>query len=354
MVEKTVALFEEFADVISVSGNEKYLSRALHPYYQELADDVIYDNLGSIFAVKRSKIIGAPNVMVTGHLDEAGFIVTEFKEPGFIEALVLGSLDTSSLLGCSLNIVMRTGEKLPATLVAIDDQGTVMTKQRHVLIDIGADSVAELRERGINPGDSVGFASTCRLSANGHKLFGKALSSRYGCVLGIELLSALKEVELPFNLVVGATVQEEVGFRGAQTATNLVKPDLAICLDTLPALETKTIYDQQGLLGKGLLVVYYERTMLPNRALVSSLRSLCEEHGFPWQHYYSLGDSDAGWLHKLRVGAPTLFLTIPTRNSQTPMSVLDLSDYRAAKEALTLFVKELSTERIQGYKEENR
>lgn len=354
MEVETMALFEEFSEVISVSGNEKYLSQALHDHYQEFADEVIYDNLGSIFAVKRSKLVEAPNVMVTGHLDEAGVIVTAFKEPGFVQGLVLGNLEVSGLLGSSLRLITRTGQKIPATLVAWDDQGTVMTKQRHVLLDVGADSVAELTELGIQPGDSVGFATACQQSVNGHKLFGKALSSRYGCVLGIELLTALKDVDLPFHLFVGATVQEEVGFRGAQTATNLVKPDLAICLDTLPALEVETTYEQQGLLGKGLLVVYYERTMLPNRGLLTSLRSLCLVHEIPWQYYYSLGDSDAGWLHKLRVGAPTLFVTIPTRNSHTPTSVLDVSDYRAAKKALTLFIKELSVAAIQAYKEENR
>ncbi|QIL46748.1 M42 family metallopeptidase [Vagococcus coleopterorum] len=350
----TLELLKKYTEVSGISGNEKNVSNLLKAEYEKMCDEVIYDNLGSIFGVKKSAKKNAPKVMIAGHMDEAGFIVRELLDNGLVKCLGLGKHHKNALLGAEIKLETRTGKVFPGTIVSLDDKGTVLNDEGDVLIDLGAESKEELLSLGLTFGDSASFKRDMSVSPNGNRIFAKAINGRYGCVLGLELLDAVKGEELDFDLYVGATVQEEVGLRGAQTATQMIKPDLAVCLDTLDALENKVEFDKQGFLGKGMLITYYDKVMLPNRKLVSDLKEICKENDILSQHYFSMGDSDAGWIHKLVLGTPTLFGNIPVRNINTSSSVMDIRDYNAAKESLTIFIKGLNPESIQGYKEENR
>lgn len=351
---KTIELLKIYTEVSGISGNEKNVSSLLKNVYDELCDDVIYDNLGSIYGVKRSKKENAPKLMISSHLDEAGFIVREVLENGFIKALALGKHQKNALLGSSILLETRGGKTIQGTLVSFDDKGLALNKHNEVLVDIGACDKSEVTELGINLGDSISFETTMHISENGDRIFAKALSGRYGCVLGLELLESLKDQEFDFDIYVGATVQEEVGLRGAQTATQMIKPDLAISLDTVDALENKVEFDKQGFLGKGALITYYDKTMLPNRTLLNDYKDTCKKNNIPHQFYFSMGDSDAGWIHKLALGTPTLFGNIAVRNLNTAKSVMDLNDYKAIKTALEVFITSLNKEKIENYKAENR
>lgn len=97
-------LLNKLCEIDSVSGDEKDLSLSLKKEYEHLADTVIYDNLGSIFAVKKSKQENAPRVMVVGHMDEAGFIVKKINQNGTIKALALGNITSNSLLGATVKL----------------------------------------------------------------------------------------------------------------------------------------------------------------------------------------------------------------------------------------------------------
>lgn len=351
---ETIELFKKFTELTGISGNEKRISSCLKESYQLSCDDVIYDNLGSIYGVKKSKNKNAPKVMITGHLDEAGFIVRELLDNGLVKALVLGKHCEKGLLGASIKLETREGQYYSGTLTSFDDKETVLSKHNEVLVDIGAATKQELLDLGVSLGDSISYQKELSLAPNGQRLFAKAINGRYGCVLGLELLEILKDEELDFDICIGATVQEEVGLRGAQTATQMIKPDLAICLDTLPAMENEVTFEKQGLLGKGALITYYDKTMLPNRTLLTDYKNIFRSNKLHHQHYFSLGDSDAGWIHKLALGTPTLFANIPVRNINTNTSVMDLRDYEAVKTALQLFIHQLDANKIQEYKTENR
>ena len=93
-------LLNKLSEIDSVSGDEKAISLSLKSEYEGYADDIVYDNLGSIFAVKKSKQANAPRVMIVGHMDEAGFILKGINENGTIKALALGNIEATSLLGC--------------------------------------------------------------------------------------------------------------------------------------------------------------------------------------------------------------------------------------------------------------
>lgn len=348
-------LANKLNQIDSVAGDEKEISLALRAEYEGLADDIVYDNLGSIFAVKKSKQKNAQRVMVVGHMDEPGFIVKKINENGTLCALGLGNIQKTGLLGMPVRLKKRDGKKISGTLVAYDEAGNVLTKTKEVLVDLGFENSQEIHAAGIHLGDRISFGQSFSVEEGQTRLFSKNWNGRYAPLLGIELLRELKEIELTFDLYVGCTVQEQVGFRGVQTATNLVSPDLGIVLDTDQAFDYQLdVQERIGELGKGLLINFYDTTVLPNRLLLDTLKTICKEHTVSHQYYYSFEGSDAAWINKLRTGTPTLFVNVPVRNMDTLSSVLDVRDYESAKAALLLLLKNLKPENIQAFKEENR
>lgn len=349
------ALFDKLSQIDSVSGNEKEISLALKSEYEELADQIVYDNLGSIFAIKKSKKENAPRVMIAGHMDEAGFIVKKINQNGTVKALALGNIPSTSLLGATVRATTRDGKSLMGTLIAYDKSGNVLDDAKEVLVDLGFDDKESAQASNLTFGDRISFLTPTRKAFSDNRIFAKNWNGRYAPLLGIEVLRAVKDSDFDFDLYVGCTVQEQVGFRGIQTATNVVKPDLGIVLDTDEAFDYQTdIKEKNGELGKGVLINFYDPTVLPNRLLLTTLKKICQDNDLRYQYYYSLEGSDAAWINKLRTGTPTLFVNIPVRNMNTPSSVMDIRDYQAAKSALILFLEGLSEEKIQEFKEENR
>ena len=160
--------------------------------------------------------------------------------------------------------------------------------------------------------------------------------------------------EFDFDLYVGACVMEEVGQRGATTATGLVKPDLGVVLGCKKAKTLDEKDQSVGELGKGLLVSFYDKGMMPNRGLLDALVQICKEEDIAYQHYYSMDLNEGAWVHKLFAGCPTLNVSIAIQNAYSAIESMDLNDYDCAKKALTVFVEHLNEEKIQEFKESNR
>lgn len=355
ITNKTLELMKELTQVIAVSGNEIKISKILQKYYKEYADEIVYDNLGSVYGVKKSKKQNAPKVMISSHMDEVGFIIKDFTKNGLIKVLSLGPACKQGLLGQRVRVITNDGEEYKGTIVSKSSANKdKVLDDENILIDIGSTSKEELSALGIRLGDSIVVDGSFEVLATGKRIMSKAWNSRYGCVLGVELLELLKNVELDVDLYVGCTVQHEVGLRGSQTATNLVNPDLAIVLDCLVADDISGDADSVGKLGEGILINFYDRSMMPNRALLNYLMDTCKNNGIQHQFYYSMSDGDGGWIHKLLKGCPTLNACICARNVDNNSSIIDVNDYLSAREAIIKVVKSLNTEMIEMFRTENR
>jgi len=294
--KNTLELMKEFTQIIGVSGNEVQICKALQKHYKKYTDEIIFDNLGSVFAVKRCGKSNAPKVLISGHMDEIGFVVKDISKGGLIKILPLGAICKQGLIGQRVKISNGKDEKI-----------------------------------------------------NGYILSTLKEESKV-----IEVLESLKDEKLEFDLYVGCTVQHEVGLRGAQTSTNLIAPDLGIVLDCLSANDATGDSEAVGKLGHGVLINYYDKSMMPNRALLGHLTNLCKEKEIKSQPYFSMGDGDGGWIHKLLKGCPTLNICICGRNLQSNSGVIDVEDYIASRKAIIEVIKSLSVEKIQGFKAENR
>lgn len=353
---KTLTLMKALTQAFGIPGDEVEVSRIMKQHLEPLADELIYDNLGSIFALKRSKNPHAKTLMIAGHMDEVGFLVNAINAQGCLSLNPVGGWWNQTLLGQRVLVKTKSGQKIKGTIGSIpphlltDKERNAPMDIKNMLVDIGQSSKAEVLALGIGVGSPVVLEGAFEVLENGKRLLSKAWDNRYGCIMGIELLEALKDTELDVNLVVGATVQEEVGLRGAQTATYKIKPDAAIVFDCSPANDASGDKEAHGQLGKGPLVRFTDANYLPHRGFLDHYTEVLEANEIPFQYYLSLGGTDAGAIHKSFDGVMTLTMCICARNIHTNSSIIDVSDYENAKKAAVAMVKTLTSNTIDDLK----
>lgn len=327
----------------------RYMREQLTPY----ADKIIQDALGSLFAIKKSKNKNAKKVMVAGHMDEVGFIVKGINKVGSIKIAPAGGWWTQVLMASPVTLYTQTGQSFKGCIGSIAPHLLTPKKRNSVvemndlLVDIGLTSKEEALSNGIEVGDMIVLDGAYEPLMNGKRIMAKALDNRYGCAMTIALLEALKDIELPYDLYIGATVQEEVGLRGATTATSMIDPDVAIVFDCSPANDADGSDDVLGKLGEGVLLRFADRSMLPNRCFLNRLKQTCIQHNLPYQYYLSLGGTDAGSIHKTNIGVPTLSLCVVARNIHTNHSILDRGDLESASKAAFALLSEFDSQAIE-------
>lgn len=335
---KQLKWFEDLTQLDGVSGHEKYVARYLHQEYEKMGYDVRYDNLGSIVAVKKSKRKNAKKVMVLGHMDEIGFLVKDILDSGVLRIHPVGGWFNQTLLAQRVKVHTRDEKVYQGTIGSIPPHMLTPAERSkpmgidQMIVDVGAKNKQHALDMGIQIGDMVVVSGPFEV-LNDERILAKAFDNRYGCVMGLDLLDTLKDVELDYDLYVGASVQEEVGLRGAQTITEMIKPDYAIVLDCSPANDALD-KNSLGRLGEGILIRMMDGSMIANKDLIYELVDVCVDNDISHQFYFSNGGTDAGIVHKSLNGVDTVTCCVVARNIHTPSSILDTNDYLSAKEAI--------------------
>jgi glutamyl aminopeptidase len=340
MNQETRNMFRHLTELNAAPGFEvpvrEYMAEQMQPY----CDELIRDRLGSLFAVR----LGAgPRVMVAGHMDEVALMITAITANGMLRFQPLGGWHAPVLIAQRVK-VMTTSASYEGVIGStpphlLDDSAKNKVNDiSQMYIDIGADSQAEVNEWGIYPGaTAVPQCSFAELSG-GKKLLAKAWDNRYGVGLAIELLRDLYGDTLPNQLYCGATVQEEVGLRGAVTAANLIQPDVFYALDASPANDMNGDRQAFGQLGKGVLLRIMDRTMVTNPRLIEFIRDTAQRVKVPYQYFVSPGGTDAGSVHTTGIGVPSAVIGICARYIHTPASIIHSDDYDGARELLRQLV----------------
>lgn len=336
--------FENLTQIDGVSGHEHQVAQYMHKEFEALgADKIFYDNLGSIMALKKSSNPDAKKVMVLGHMDEVGFLVKQIMPSGALKLHPVGGWFSQNLLAHRLVLTTQSGKRFPGTIGSIPPHLLPEEKRNNpiqiadMLADVGALDEADAKAMGIQVGDMMVVQGGFEVLNDGKRLLSKAFDNRYGCVMALNILESFKDEDLDFDLYVGASVQEEVGLRGAQTMTQLLNPDFAVVLDCSPAndvADSKAI----GILGEGVLLRMADGSMIAQKDIINKFADICVENNIKHQYYFSPGGTDAGIVHKSNHGVPTLTCCIVARNIHTSSSILDVSDYLSAHQALHLFL----------------
>lgn len=341
MEKSTLDLFKQLTELQGAPGDERLVREFMEQELKKYADEIVFDNLGGIFGIKNGN---GPTVMVAGHMDEVGFMVTNITENGMIRFQPLGGWWNQVLLAQRVQIMTHDGPVIgvigsipPHNLTP--EQRKKPMEIKNMLIDIGADNKQDAERVGIKPGQSIVPICPFTQMANKKKILAKAWDNRYGCGLSIELLKELKEETLPNKLYSGATVQEEVGLRGAQVAANMIKPDIFYALDASPANDMSGSQKEFGHLGKGALLRIFDRTMITHRGMREFVLDTAESNNIPYQYFISQGGTDAGRVHLSNHGVPSAVIGICSRYIHTSASIIHVDDYEAAKQLLIELVR---------------
>ncbi len=345
MEQKTRDLFKTLTELPGAPGFESEVRQFVRDRITPHVDEVMTDGIGSIFG-KRVGDEAGPRIMVAGHMDEVAFMVTRITENGMLYIQPLGGWWSQVLMAQRFDIVTNDGlipgvvASTPPHLLGPDAMSKPMD-MKQMFIDIGADTKEEAESWGVRPGLPAVPTSDFTPLKHPKKIMAKAWDNRYGVGLAVELLEETTKADHPNILFSGATVQEEVGLRGAQTAAEMIRPDVALVLDASPANDASGNKTEFGQLGEGALVRILDRVMVMSPEMRDFLLDTASDENIKTQYFVSPGGTDAGRIHMSGEGVPTAVIGVAARYIHTHASILHTDDYDAAKALLKALVKRL-------------
>lgn len=346
--------FRILTQLPGVSAHEMLVRDYMKSELSRYADELVYDGLGSVFALRRCGVEGAPKLMMSGHMDEVGFIVKQITPKGLIRIFPIGRTWEHVIMAQRVTVYSgTTGEGYPGTIASIpphllpEDSSKKLMTIDQMMVDIGAESRDDVLALGIAPGDMIVVDGPFVPLFGGRKLLAKAWDNRFGCSLALDVLRELAGERLKVDLYIGATVQEESGLRGARTAAYTIAPDLSLVFESSAANDNQGDPEEFGQQGKGVLLRVVDRTSITHRGLFLYSRALCETMGIPYQHFLALGGTDSGEIHMSRSGCPSMTMGVPSRYIHTNSSIMDYRDYAAAKDFALAFARSMDAKTFQ-------
>lgn len=350
MMNTSFEFLEQLSNSFGPSGFEREPIQIVRNYAAPYCDEIYFDKLGSCL-FKKVGSASRPVILLPGHIDEIGFVISGINEKGFLSFNTIGCWFDQVLLGQRVTIRTKQGD-LPGVIAAkpphvmTEEEMKKFVKLDEMFIDIGCSNKKEAEKLGVRIGDPVVPSSNfSTFQKQGYEIengkeiekgiitlaMGKAFDDRIGVFIAAEVIRRLKEQRISHpNTVIGAaTIQEEVGARGARTSAWLADPDVCLTLEVEIAGDVPGVDSQkaQAVLGKGPAICAYDASMIPNQALKEFIIKVAEQNNIPYQLSTSAGGgTDAGAIHLVRAGCPSIVLGVPTRHIHSHVGILCLDD----------------------------
>ena len=346
------AFLARLLDAPAPSGFELPAARVWRQEAEEIADRLDLDVGGNSIALLNPE--GSPRVMLAGHVDEIGLIVTHIDEEGFLYFDGIGGWDSQVLVGQRVRLQGREGEvagvigKKPIHLMKPDEREKV-SKITDLWIDVGAADREAAGQMGLRVGDpAVLDARMLRLGED--RIVSRAIDNRIGAFVVLEALRLLAQrTEGPAACVAAvATTQEEIAYHGggARTSAHRIRPDVALVVDVTfatdsPQVEKKQVGEHKlgggPVLGRGSAI---------HPLVFDRLVSVAEAEGIPFtiQANARATHTDADAIHLSRDGVATAVVSVPNRYMHSPNEMVSLADLEATARLLAGFVASLDSD----------
>ena len=336
-----VALLKKLSETPGVAGREEQVRELVIEQLKPLVDELTVDALGNVIALKKGN--SDRRVMLAAHMDEIGFMVRYIEKDGWLRVQPLGGFDPRVLVAQRVLVhtqkvgVVR-GVFMPQSKpIHLLEGKPEAAKLEELYIDTGLEGDA-VREQ-VRIGDFVTMDRT--LERLGERVTAKAMDDRAGVFTMIEAMRKLGDHKA--NVLAVATVQEEVGLRGAGTSAFSVEPDTAIALDVTLALDIPGMPEADAVtrLGDGAAIKVFDSSTISNYKLVRHMIEVAERHNVPHQmEVLPRGGTDAGAMQRVRGGAAAMTISVPTRYVHTVNEMVDLRDLDAASTLLARYLEE--------------
>ncbi|SHJ59609.1 endoglucanase [Anaerobranca californiensis DSM 14826] len=346
---ETKDFLREITEIMGVSGYELKVGLKINDYFHRLCDQTKIDKLGNVIGYKKGSGNG-PKIMLAAHMDEIGLMITKIEEGGFLRFTSVGGIDPRTLPAQEVTIYGKEkvygiiGAKPPH--LTEPEERTKAIKMYDLFIDTGL-SEEEVKEK-IGVGDIV-VVNRKLLELKNNYVSGKALDDRAGVAVIIECLKELRKMVHTADVYAVATVQEEVGLRGAMVSSYGIVPDIGIAIDVcfgdMPGLseEYTSKLDDGPVLAIG-----------PNihPKVFEGLKKVADNWNIPIQLETAPGHSgtDAGAIQIARGGIATAVVSLPQRYMHTSVETLAIQDIKKAGKLLALYIASLDKKGLEELK----
>jgi endoglucanase len=321
---------EKLSNSCGVTGSEDEVRTLMIKLMKPYADEVLVDKLENVIAIKKGKK-SKPKVMLAAHMDEIGLMVKTITKEGFLKFAKMGGIDDRILLAQKVTVQTQKGPlqgvigSKPPHIQKEAERKKVVTYDQ-LFIDVGANNRKDAEKKGIKIGDPVSFdVKYSKLSRD--LVVGKAFDDRIGCAIMIEVLRKLGKADCTIYAV--GTVQEEVGLRGAATATFGVDPDIGIALDVTVAGDVPGVkeFESSAKIGKGPVLTVADAGLITHPKVLRLLLDTSEKNKIGYQLETGLpGTTDAARMSLTRLGVPSGTVSIAARYIHSPVGVISLKD----------------------------
>lgn len=338
-----IDLLKQLSETPGVPGREERVREILQTHAQPLFDEIRVDALGNLIATKKASAADASRVVIACHMDEIGFYIKHIDDKGFARIANAGGFDPRNLLARRVLVSTKDGDiegllnptGRPIHIAKEEDKKKV-PEIGEFFIDfcLPADEV----KQKVRIGDPVTLVQP--FARIGQCYSGKCLDNRVG---GFVLLEAMKKVKNPrFEVVFAATVQEEVGLRGAGPAAYACQPDIAVAIDTTLCVDVPGVPEDERVTqqGEGVAIKIMDSATISDRALVDELVEVAQKHGIP--HQLSIlprGGTDAAAMQRSREGVRAVTLAVPTRYIHTVTECIHERDLGSAIDLLAAWLE---------------
>jgi endoglucanase len=350
--DPVIQLLQALADAPGPPGFEEPVRKIMVERMKPLADKITYDGLGSVIAVQGNS---GPRVMVDAHMDELGGVIRRITPAGFLTMQMLGGWLDQALVDQRWIII---GSKGPVRAVTgIRDIHLVPQEERtrvyprdSIFLDVGAKTDAEVRQLGVEPGDPVVPDAPFFVMNGTHNYAGKGWDDRVGCAVVIETMRRLASAPHPNQIFYAATVQEEIGVRGAHTASDVIKPEIGIALEGGVVKDAPGTHpeESQVVLGAGPGLFLYDSSALPNRKLVAFVKQVAAEKSIQLQLDLVQGyGDDSAEIQKSNGGVPTVNMVVPARYTHAHNGVINRRDFDQMVELMVALLQKLDATTVQ-------
>jgi putative aminopeptidase FrvX len=330
--DETVQLLQALADAPGPSGFEEPVRKIMVDRMKPLSEKLSYDGLGSVIAVQGGS---GPRIMVDAHMDELGGLVRRVSNDGYLTMQMLGGWLDQALVDQRWTIIGSKGPVRAVTgirdiHIVPQEERTRVFPRESVFLDVGARNPAEVAALGIAPGDPVVPDAPFAVMNGTQNYLGKGWDDRVGCAVIIAAMQKLAKAAHPNQIYWVATVQEEIGLRGAHTAADLVKPEIGIAIEGGVTRDAPGVHPEeaQELLGAGPAIFLYDSSALPNRKFVSMVKQVAKDKSIPLQADLIQGyGDDSAEIQKSNGGVPTVNMVVPVRYTHSHNGIMNRGDF---------------------------
>ncbi len=333
MRKESYNFFKKIQETPSPSGFEQPVQRLVRARMKPLADTIETDVHGNVIVCINPK--GSPRVMLAGHCDQIGMMVSYIDDNGFLFFVPIGGIDASVLPGSRVVVHTRHGAidgiigRRPVHVMKPEERGAKVTL-RELWVDIGAKDRKESQHL-VGIGDPITFR--LEMVALGREcVTSPALDNKSGTFVVMEALRLCATKRLKCALYAVSTVQEEIGLRGAKTSCYGVDPHVGIAVDVTHATDYPDIDKRVNgdiKIGAGPTISRGANVNPPLEALLVKTAK-AKRLAYQMEAAPSGTGTDANAIQLTRSGVAAALVSIPNRYMHTPVEVVSLTDLEVA------------------------